>query len=562
MNLKPLSLIKPIVLLALALFATSSFSYDAPVGIPEPVFGKFHPIEAVSPAHPSGWPSQEVENYYYIDNTHPNATDSGNPYGTPDKPRESIPEKTYSAGSYVEIHGGPYTGGGQIIFTANGTEDNPVWIRGGDPNNKALIRGEMIGKGQYFVVENLRFDESRKTLKIREHKSNVAHYVSVRNNEFSGPGYDDGYTAVLSASGGSGNRASNIVFYKNTVHGFGNTDRNAKENDYHGIIVHTNVDYVWVLENTIYDNGGDSIQIGTASTADSNRVSHVYVGGNDFSGDRENAVDIKEADNVVISSNIMYDYAESTSSAGEVVIIHNNATNVYVINNRMHTASYGVMTTSAINTWVIGNTIWNIHNDPGTSWDNDSLYSAGAAIHFRGDTTGGAINNTIYDYDTGIQLASGSNYTIANNIFLNRATSNGYDLLVNSSSIASSTDFMNNLFYGHEPRFMWNGSTVGVSGLKSEGECNGCVTKDPKLAVGGAGVASLFTAASDSPVKDAGANIASILQDFTNIYGVSITKDLFGNSRFSGAIDIGAFEIGGNAVSAPNPPSNINITLE
>ncbi len=282
--------------------------YQYPVGVPDPLTTwkpsgysgpVVHPIWGDAPAswseaNQSGVPA------YYIDMNHPQATDSNNTYGTPEKPRYSIPEITYAAGSYVEIHGGPYTGGGQIIFTANGTVDKPVWIRG-LPGELPDIIGETIAKGQYVILENLKYSLAAKTIQFRPHNSSNLHHAVVRNCVFEGDGVAVTNNSAIALRGGSAsNRFHDFIVYNNQISYFGNSYSDvdpaegiAPENDFHGINPHTNVDRVWVLRNVIHHMGGDSIQVGTASTADENRTSHVYIGDNDFYDNLENGIDVK-----------------------------------------------------------------------------------------------------------------------------------------------------------------------------------------------------------------------------------------------------------------------------
>ena len=102
------SLRKQIVFVILtACFAVTGHAYEAPTGIPAPPFG----IDESRPPHPDDWPSSEVPGYYYVDNTHLSATDTDNEYGYPDQPRQTLPTDigVWPAGTYVEVHGGPYT---------------------------------------------------------------------------------------------------------------------------------------------------------------------------------------------------------------------------------------------------------------------------------------------------------------------------------------------------------------------------------------------------------------------------------------------------------------------
>ena len=532
--------------------SVNSSAYTPPLGIPDPDWGAIHPIDTQAPSTPQSWqkPSSAVSGHYYIDNTHPNATDSNNTYGHPDKPRRTIPETQFSAGSYVEIHGGPYTGGGQIIFTANGTEQKPVWVRGASKEDRPTIRGEMIVKGSYVFIENLRFDTTKRTLGFREHKSSKLHHAVVRHCAFEGPGEAAGNGSAISINGRSDYRFSDIVVYKNLIHDFGDDDYSA-ENDYHGIAPGKNVDRVWVLENTVYNMGGDSIQVGVANTADSNRVSHIYIGGNNFSNDRENAVDIKEADNVVISSNVMHGYRSTSSSAGGVVAIHNNPDKVWVINNTIYDGSYGVVTTGATDTWVIGNVIYDIVSSNPSNWNPASLYSDGSAIHFRG-STGGAINNTMSNFANGIQLATGS-YKILNNLITDRKQRYGSDFSGGSKSIETSTIDHNLMYHGQGEIIRLGATEYTLKGFQdSKGMCGNCLKSQPLLDAD-------LTSRAKTPSIDQGMDTSDI-HKFKDLYDLQLNKDIRGNDRIQGrSVDIGSSEVF-DSTSPPMVPKNVKIT--
>jgi hypothetical protein len=465
------------------LFTKFVFAYTVPTGVPTPIWGKIDPITVVPPQQPSKWPLAEAAKFYYIDNTSPYATDTNNTYGYPNKPRKTIPEISYAAGSYIEIHGGPYDGGGQIIFTANGTELSPVWVRGVG-TQKALIRGEMISKGSYLFIENLAFDTDKKTLGLRTHSSSTLHHVSIRRCEFIGSGRNVGNGAAIAVYGSADKRFSDLVLYNNLIHDFGDKYA-ATENDYHGILVETNADRVWVLNNEIYNMGGDSIQVGIATTADTNRVNNIYVGNNTFHSDRENAVDIKEANNIVVSTNHLYDYHPVDSSDGTIVIIHNDSKNIKVLNNRIHSGTWGVVTTGALDTWISGNTIYDIHHSTENSnWTSGSLYADGAAIHFRGTSTGGVVNNIFYDYDIGIQLASGvKGYSLLSNYFDGTSQPMGGDLVFINATMSMNSKVDYNIFVSNTQnnKILIGGIAYSLGGYQTLNTCANCVLEAASL---------------------------------------------------------------------------------
>jgi len=516
-----------------------SFAYQPPAGIPEPMWGDFSPIDTKAPAHPSDWPSKSVTDFYYVDPSHPNATDTNNTYGYPDKPRKSFREGTYTAGSYVELHGGTYTGGGQIIITAQGTQAKPVWIRGSD-DKKPTMRGQFIVKGSYIILENLNFDTDLKSFKLRPHNSSTLHHAAIRNCVLTGTGKSMGFGSVIQIHGAASFRTHDIVVYNNLIHDHGDNAA-TKENDYHGVHVSSHADNIWILDNTIYNLGGDSVQIGAASIADQYRASHIYIGNNLMHSNLENAVDIKEANHVVMSGNTAYNFKSAPSSAGEVVVIHNKADHVWVINNTIHSGVYGIISTASTNTYFIGN----------------EIHDTSVGIHFRGASTGGIINNTIYNYNKGIHLVQGGAYTVTNNILTNRIASAGYDILVDDPNTASKSTIDNNIIHNaaNNVRIDWN--TPNAMDLQTfistTGKCQSCDSGDPKLLDLATNKATITSNSKDIAINQG--KLDPNYAKYQGIYGAPINKDIKGNKRLMGiTYDIGAFEL-----RAPSPPSIISI---
>lgn len=547
-----------LMLVSVVAFSTSFpsilFAFELPMGIPSPDWGRGDVIDREPPNKPTSWPNKITENYYYVDNLSANATDKNNPFGAPDFPRKTIPEGDLVAGSYIEIHNGPYTGGGRISLNSLGSLENPVWVTS-DNDNKALIQGDMIVTGSYAYIENLFFDTPKKTLSLRCLNDICSDHIVVRNNEFSGPGVNSGNTSVLSVSGDESKSTNNIILYKNHIYGFGDTSVNASENDYHGIHIGQNADYTWVLNNHIHNNGGDSIQVGAAQYSkhsDTRRPNYVYIAGNDFHEDGENAVDIKGADNVIISTNLMYGYGQSTSSAGEVIIIHNDPTNVWVINNTIHTGILGVVVTGADNAWIIGNKIYNIHSLDYDSWDPTSFYSSGTAIHFRSTTNSGALNNTIFDFDNGIQLASGTDYTLLNNIIAYRSQAEGSDIAGEYKILQASYIESNIIYNENNERIRRSNSEVlSLTDYKNNySNCMTCSYQKPQFR----DYSSFdFNLEDNSPGINKGSSILQF-SEINTLYKVNFNSDLSGQSRITGnIIDIGALE-------SPNAP-NAELTL-
>ncbi len=508
-------------------------NYQPPVGIPAPSFG----IDEQAPAQPTSWPSAEEINYYYIDNTHVNATDSNNTYGYPDKPRMTIPEISYAAGSVVEIHGGPYNGGGQLIFTAQGVSGNPVWVRGVSEAERGEISGEMIIKGSYVIVENLVFSNDYAVIGIRPHAGAQAHHVSVRNCEMFGTATDVGFRSAIGISGPVANRNHDIVIYNNLIYDRGDYRPTAAgENDYHGVAPSRNVDRVWILNNEIYHMGGDSVQVGVANIPDNERPSYVYVAENNFYSNYENALDIKESDHIFAINNDFHDFHDA------VVVIHNMGDSIWIVNNKVYNAPEGIVTSGSTNTWFIGNAVWNIHTRDLGTWNPQSGYSDGTAIHFRA-ADGGAINNTLFNYDNGIQLTTSGPYILSNNILAARDQPTGYDLRVANSSVSVQTTTDYNLYESANIDFAaGSGSNViGVQNTYSQ-ELNSPAEGSAQFQSTVATSTVFLKPSVTSPAVNTG-EAPTIFATFFTSYGISLKQDIDAIPRpTDGAWDIGAYE--------------------
>ena len=514
-----------------------SIAYQPPVGIPDPgKWGTTHPVDAAAPSQPGSWPGAEYTGCYYIDSTDGDATDNNNTYGYPNKPRLTIPS-TFAAGSYVEIHGGPYT---NIKITANGTSGSIVWIRG-TPGNKPVFRDLRIA-GSFVIAEYFHFDTNGQGFSF----NSPTQYGCLRNSTYYGSGTL--YSSNNSGFGCSGSSPTEkndyIIFYNNEIKELGAWQNNTNY-DYHGIKPRYNVSHVWILGNTIYHTQGDSVQTGEASSGGNDFPQYVYIGGNTFYDNKENSIDIKDGNDIIISENLCYgmntDYGDDEGAA---IVIHEEADNVWIVNNRVHTCDIGIITTGSTNTWFIGNLIYNIKHSG--SFDAGSFYGSGAAMHFRGNTNGGAVGNTVYNCDKGIQLTSGSNYDIYNNIFSNRAESSAYDIMVRTTSIAASTDIDYCHFYRSDGniRINWAGIIyTSVSAFKNGAiRCDNCpLEADPKFV----NPPSNFTLQSDSPDRNNSAEYSHpVYNIFYNQYGIDIAKDIAGTSRPQEQNwDIGAYEV-------------------
>ncbi len=234
-------------------------------------------------------------------------------------------------------------------------------------------------------------------------------HIVLRNSEIYGymPGRND---VVVFANG------NNIVIYKNHIHN--NGDMTAFENDVGAIGLSNGTKNVWILENTMHHNSGDSVIIGHNHTPGA--TSDIYIGRNACYADKENCIDLKVVSNVVVSENVMSDYKPSGSSEGAAIVLHYCHVNIQALNNKISNSQVGISVASLqstcptrpITTRIIGNTFDTIVGSAVQAWDTQIIQVE---------------QNTISNAAVGIDLtncAAGS--TVIGNQFYNVPTPTNY----------------------------------------------------------------------------------------------------------------------------------------
>jgi hypothetical protein len=521
-----IKIITQLFIIALVFFNinTKVQAYDMPIGIPDAWIDP----DITAPERPADW-SSEVAGYYYIDNSV--VCSDSNTYGWPANPRCTF-SAVYEAGDYVEVHGGPYNWTSTRYLTMNGTFANPIWFRG-LADDMPEIQMNLVIKGTYAYIENLNITNNN-IISVRPHNNVQTNNILIRGCTITGTGIDVGNSSGIGTSGLNGYATHDCMYYNNTLSYLGDSELST-ENDFHGFATGSYVNNIWILKNETHHNGGDGVQL-SHNGVDAH---HIYIGKNHFHHEGENAIDIKKANNVVVSQNIAHDFVKRNNSSGVAMVIHYDPDNIWILYNEVYDTEWAIQTTGSTNTWFIGNVIYDVHHSG--NWDPNSGYSSGVAMHFRGHSSGGAIYNTLFDYDTGLQLTTGdTSYIIENNIFADRAESTGYDIRVANSGIANITTLSRNSMYtSNSSRTYWAGTTYDVVGLQGIGKCTGCLEENALFENGNN---HNFHLTATSPLIGAG-NESAVLDTFYNQYGIDIKKDIENISRPQGsAWDIGAYE--------------------
>ncbi|MCG8486679.1 MAG: right-handed parallel beta-helix repeat-containing protein [Chromatiales bacterium] len=264
----------------------------------------------------------------------PPQTDSGSQYrGIPD-PSQALGFNVWADYPATEIVTGHH---GRETLSCNGSAAQPCLI-----DASAATFEHLTLSGSYLVLQGGRVDAS---------ETNGAHlrvecsHCVVRDVEVSGPGVDVGHSGAVSMNSFS-------VWVRGSIHGFGENSTTAREQDYHGMKVMT--DDVWILDAEIYDNSGDSVQVGDASRGSASRV---YIGGGYFHHNRENGVDIKDSHDVVVSGVRMEGFRPTSSSPGEAMIIHDDAYDAQIYDNIVRDSTLGIVSSGLSGHVITGNDI-------------------------------------------------------------------------------------------------------------------------------------------------------------------------------------------------------------
>lgn len=548
---------------AVLIGCSNALAYEPPLGIPEPIWGALHPIETEAPSWPAGWPSSEVVDHYYLDNTHPNATNTKNPYGYPDKPRLTTPKKSFSAGTYIEINGGPYTRLTENRLQMSCTEDNPCWLRGGSATSKTKIQPRIeITNSSYFILENLDFDGGdNEALKIL---GDNTHHIAFRNSIIQNRKY-------LSPASGinilpfHGGKVHDVVIYNNIFRELGDWLA-SEDTDFHGINPtlwgrdNTTEEFnIWILNNEFSHLSGNGVQVNAGNFTDSYKyLHHIYIGKNKAYANRQSGFWSKQASHVIISENESYDHRSHGKQPGDGIGYQYGPDNLWIIFNTIYDSNNGIRQSDTgvdvpmRSSYIIGNLIYNIHPESSVDYNPNSGFRYGQAVNlWHGNMNRYIVDNTFHDTNGGINVNYAGHAFISGNIFSGR---HAQDTHISVAQDSGEIILANNLFYDAD-----NGLRIYMkptlytdlaSLTASTNQCAGCQVTDPVFMNT---TTSDFRLKPTSPAVNAGAvdSASDVYAKFQSLYGIDIRKDKLRTKRTKGlARDIGSYEI--NTLSAPS----------
>lgn len=501
-----------------------------PIGIPAPEFG----IEETV-AKQYGDASFLT---HYVDNTHPRSTDDGNPNGSRSQPRQTIPTEL-DAGSVVVLAGGPYNYriGGTIPIHSKGTAERPVIVRSADPVAPVHFSEGVTMTGEYLIVEHVIFDGGN-PLFVKD----GPHHMAIRHSEVT----QCGGSAVQLASW-DGKPIHDIVIYDCKIHDNGNVHADFDE-DYHGIGVGSGVSNLWVVDNEMYANSGDGIQINAGNFAAQASTHHIYVGRNESYGNKQTGMWCKQATDVIFSQNHAHHHVPSNSSPGAGMGCQYDPERIWFLFNRIHDCDYGILQASGSgsaggeNSYIVGNMIYDIRDsdsdfNPNTSWSNAGILVVGG-LHRS------IVNNTIIRADGGIHAAATyGDYVITNNIVADINRPDGKHIFFEHAEPFAKSSLQNCLFDQDRGtlRFIWGGrSSASAKTIGGRGADSGPSIKGDPMFVDAR--KNDLHVRKESQTIDVGA-MSSVYEEFEKRYGISILVDIDGVGRPIGAaMDIGADE--------------------
>lgn len=522
-----------IILLAIS-FPSIGEAYVPPVGIPAPDFGIEEKL-ADYYTRPAPW-NQDVVGWYYVDQYHVNASDT-NAYGTPENPRQTIPDPV-PEGSVVEVHGlYDYAPAGYDRITANGTKQAPVFIVGG---GETVVKRKWAIESSYIIIENIEFTDFGK-ISI----TYPSHHVSIRNNNMH---------HIKGKIGGYGNtdteRVHHIVVYNNKIHSQDGWDENPElDLDNHGVKFGRYVEDVWILDNLAYNNGGNFVQVGDWNSPANNELARrYYIGRNTAYANRQSPIGIKQSSDVIVSANTLYNNkAIQANAAGQAgVVFQYGPERLWIINNRIFDSDAGISSGSnsggiGQEQYIVGNVIYNIHTADGFDYNPGSAWSP-AAIMLAGGMDRYVIDNTIHDVDAGINCPGSGSLSIRGNIIseVTKAT----HVFIEYGSIADFSSLHNNILYqsSGSAGIRWgDGEILNVAEFEFEYPVQGQGNLDADPLFIDSLNNNLFLQSS-SPAIDRNTE-SDVYQIFQNLYGIDIKVDNDGNARPQGTgWDTGALE--------------------
>ncbi|WP_460237899.1 hypothetical protein [Aurantivibrio plasticivorans] len=544
-------------------FASGTIASNIPLGIPDPSGSvptaimpsipevsnqksafPYDPISTPTPAWVGG------TNQFYVDKSSSVCNDSSNNgRGSPERPLCSIPglgssSWTLDVGAQVFIAGdGASYGSENDLYSVNmeGTADAPIWIIGvGEVAPKMLFRKFRWGKARHVFFDSVHFHSPNNRFIMRwDEAVGPTKYFTFRRVECSGSnGVDSSQGGRCFMLGSSeANPLEFVVFYESNIHGLGRWQDDRRTSvDIHGIQLGRWTRYVWILNSEISHVQGDSIQCANSNWFDydyASRPHYIYIGGNEFYENYENAYDQKGCYHVVFSENYVHGFYNAEKPANSTAIITEQDSEsdigglyTWFINNKIEntgTAFGSKATTSDAYVYILGNEVSNISKTALAF--TQRCYSNGSAgmtcpkgLTFAQNTVDCGLSASAI---TNVQNPTNSNQRVEidGNIFYNcvdtsRGTPHGWE---------SFSDDPLFLIHTQNVHYRDAGGDIDLADARYDVLTANIMNKSIEFASGS------YQLQSSSPAIGAVRNMNSAYATFMSLYGLDIRKDINGN---------------------------------
>jgi len=480
---------------------------------------------------PAEWPSAASTGKYYIDNSG-TCTDTANTYGYPANPRCTFPANaTFSAGTIIEVHGGPYEIA-SLGYEFNCSSVSPCFIH--TPDNAVIditttVQTHVfdVRNSDYLTIDGFVFDGiglanpfPAKTPAVINGIGST--YLTFRNSTVQNIPDTAVCCSSITALG-----KNYTMSYNNTFTSIGviprteDTGQQLHSYDY-------DQSHHWIIDNTVTSAGEDFVHVGPLNAGnETNRAKGIFIAGNNVNSTQENAVDIKRAQHVIISSNTFHNFKDGAPPNAIVVNNEDYSDQIWIINNIVYDSGGGISlqpVTEVVDIpsriYAIGNTVYDCSSfGIGFAGSWGSTYCADIYLY----------NNTIDDSAIGLQLGNpgtGSTVNAGGNIVTNATT---YEL--------SATDDSSGTMVSLENIIYRDGGTASAHTDFPEG---GHVTNDPIYL---SRASRNYSISAESPAADGIASVYDVYATFQALYGMDIAKDIAGTTRPQNTLwDIGAYE--------------------
>ncbi|MEZ4224829.1 MAG: hypothetical protein R3B13_28005 [Polyangiaceae bacterium] len=476
----------------------------------------YDPTQVATPS-PSGAADE------YVVSTSGNDQSAGNGgKGTTAAPRRTIPKGTFPAGTKIFVLGKnsaygtvDFNIGENTSMTFDCTAAAPCWLIGID--RPRIGRRIDVANSHHLLMDGFSLvDIPGGNRPYGQMNVSNSTFIAHRNVEIRGSGANSAGGSLLSIS-----NTEFLITYQSSIHDGGSWNSNATGLDVHGWRPLYGNRYLWLIDSTLYHLQADGVQCGNSNNGNPQSASshYVYIAGNEFYENYENALDNKNSYHVVFSSNDVHDFYAAPGASGAnntAIILSNNSEGPWTgyhwaIDNRVWSTGLAIRDSGSETgekNYAVGNIIWNASTaflQANNSANRESWF----------------INNSVSGSSTAVdvnQPGSNASLFVRLNVFDGAGT---LDTMSAVNSVLSG-----NVLYGTTVKGAWDTNSGNLTGnpmLKNASQ--GDMTP-------GAG-SSAVGAGSEDPV----------FALFTSLYGLDIREDLNGTTRPSGSWDIGAIEV-------------------